>query len=207
MADCLVFLNVHPFLAVTHRVNTNVLVVEGWIQRYAIRRGAEEFKTGSYERIFTTGGPENGSGGYINDYQTSASVGAEALKKFGIPDDVVQMVPSHVIGRDRTYSSAVALRDWFHEHNMVVHSINVLTEDAHARRTRLLYEKAFGKNVTVGIIAVSNPDYDPNQWWRYSDGVRETIGESMAYVYAKLFFYPSESSRDEKTAQAAHAPR
>ena len=59
------FLNIHPFLAVTHRVNTNVLVVEGWIQRYAIREGAEEFKNGSYERIFTTGGPENGNGGYV----------------------------------------------------------------------------------------------------------------------------------------------
>ena len=56
------FLNVHPFLAVTHRVNTNVLVVEGWIHRYAILRGVEEFKTGSYQRIFTTGGPENGEG-------------------------------------------------------------------------------------------------------------------------------------------------
>ena len=50
------FLNIHPFLAVTNRVNTNVLVVEKWIQRYAIRAGAEEFKNGSYERIFTTGG-------------------------------------------------------------------------------------------------------------------------------------------------------
>lgn len=191
VAVYLVFLNVHPFLAVTHRVNTNVLVVEGWIQRYAILGGADEFKTGSYERIFTTGGPENGSGGYINDYQTSASVGAEILKRFGVPGDLVQMVPSRVIGRERTYSSAVALRDWLHEHNMHVHSINVLTEDAHARRTRLLYQKAFGRNVTVGVIAVSNPDYDPTQWWRYSDGVREVIGESSAYIYARFFFYPS----------------
>ena len=31
------FLNVHLFLAVTHRVHTNILVVEGSIQRYAIR--------------------------------------------------------------------------------------------------------------------------------------------------------------------------
>ena len=54
---------------------------------------------------------------------------------------------------------------------MPVHSINVLTEDAHARRTWLLYQKAFGKNVTVGIIAVSNPDYNPKYWWPYSDGV------------------------------------
>src|SRR6266480_626441 len=102
-----VFLNIHPFLAVTDRVNTNVLVVEGSIQRYAIRGGAEEFKNGSYERIITTGGHENGDGGYTNDYNTSASVGAEILKKFGVPDDLVQMVPSRVIARERTYSSAV----------------------------------------------------------------------------------------------------
>jgi uncharacterized SAM-binding protein YcdF (DUF218 family) len=201
------FLNIYPFLAVTHRVNTNLLVVEGSAQRYAIRGGAEEFKNGSYERIFTTGGPENGSGGYTNDYNTSASVSAEILKKCGVSDDLVQMVPSHVSGRDRTYSSAVALRNWFREHNTSVHSINVLTEDVHARRTRLLYQKAFGKNVAVGIIAVSNPDYNPTQWWRYSDGVRQVIGESIAYIYAKFFFYPSVSSSDKEAAQAAPASR
>ena len=201
------FLNIHPFLAVTHRVNTNVLVVEGAIQRYAIRAGAEEFKNGSYKRIFTTGGPENGSGGYINDYYTSASVAADSLKKFGIRDDLVQMVPSRVFARERTYSSAVALRDWFREHNTPVHSINVLTKDAHGRRTRLLYHKAFGKNVVVGVIAVSNPDYDPTQWWRYSDSAREVIGESVAYIYARFFFYPSASPSDKEAAPAAPASR
>jgi hypothetical protein len=207
MAAYFAFLNVHPFLAVTRRVNTNVLVVEGWVQRYALRASAEEFKHGSYERIFTTGGPWNGEGGYTNDYNTSASVGAEVLKKFGVPDDLVQLVPSRVIARERTYSSAVALRVWFHEHNTSVHSINVLTEDAHARRTRLLYQKAFGKDVAVGVIAVSNPDYNPEDWWHYSDGVREVIGETIAYIYARFFFYPSVSSSDKKTAQAAPASR
>src|SRR5207248_1786003 len=101
------FLNVEPFLSVTHRVNTDILVVEGWIPTYAIRASIEEFKTGSYQRIFVTGGPVEGSGGYINDYHTSASVGEEALKKFGVPSESLQMVPSHVIERDRTYSSAV----------------------------------------------------------------------------------------------------
>jgi uncharacterized SAM-binding protein YcdF (DUF218 family) len=185
-----VFWNVYPFLAATDRVNAKILVVEGWIHRYAMRAAAEEFNRGSYERIFTTGGPENGSGGYVNDYQTSASVGAEALKKLGIPDEVIEMAPSRVIGRDRTYSSAVALRDWFREHNISVYSVNVLTQDCHARRTELLFQKALGKNVQVGIIAVANPDYNPKYWWRYSDGVREVIGESIAYIYARLFFYP-----------------
>ena len=201
-----VVLNVHPFLAVTHRVNAKILVVEGWIDEYAIRAGADEFKTGDYERIITTGGPVPGSGGYTNDYNTFASVGARRLKAAGVADESVQMVPSHVIGRERTYSSAVALRDWF-QHNMPVHSINVLTEDAHARRTRLLYQKAFGKNVAVGVIAVSNPDYNPKQWWRYSDGVREVIGESIAYIYARFFFYPSASLSNQEPAHAAPASR
>ena len=86
-------------------------------------------------------------------------------------------------------------------------SINVLTEGAHARRTRLLYQKAFGKNVAVGVVAISNPNYDPTQWWRYSDGVREVIGESIAYVYARFFVYSSVSSSDKETVQAAAASR
>ena len=191
-AGCVV-LNVHPFLAVTQRTNADILVVEGWIQRYAMQKAVEEFKTGRYKRIFTTGGPENGSGGYVNDYQTSASVGAEILtKKFGIPGDVVQMVPSHVIGRDRTYSSAIALREWLHQHDVRVQSINIVTEGTHARRTRLLFEKALGSNVAVGVIAVPSPDFDARHWWRYSEGVEEVVTEGVAYLYAKFFFLPSQ---------------
>jgi len=108
------------------------------------------------------------------------------------------LVPSRVIGRDRTYSSAVALREWLREHDLQVRSINIMTENAHARRTRLLFRKALGSNVAVGIIAVPNPDYDARRWWRYSEGVREVIGEGVAYIYAKVFFHPSEAERDEK---------
>ena len=198
VAAYLVFLNVHPFLAVTHRVDSNTLVVEGWIQRYALRAAVDEFNRGSYEHVYTTGGPENGTGGYTNDYQTSASIGEEALKRLGLPGQVIQMVPSHVSGRERTYSAAVALRDWFLDHGMIVASMNVLTENCHARRTWLLYQKAFGDKVKVGIITAANPDYNPKDWWRYSDGVREVIGESIAYIYAEFFFWPGVAERREK---------
>lgn len=187
----IVFFYIHPFLAVTHRVDSRVLVVEGWVHEYAINDAVKEFRAGSYDRVFVTGGPVSGLGHYVNDYQTSASVGADLLMKDGIPKESLQMVPSHVIGRDRTYSSAVALRDWLRGHNLSVQSINVLTEDAHALRTRLLFQEAFGKDVKVGIISVPSPDYDAQHWWRYSEGVREILGESIAYVYAKFFFWPA----------------
>lgn len=188
----LLLLNIQPFLAKTQRVKTNVLVVEGWIHEYAIRSAVMEFQTNHYGRIYTTGGPIVGSHGLTNDFNTSASVGAELLTKVGVPGEFVQMVPSHMAGRDRTYSSAVALRDWFREHNVIVRSINVLTEDAHARRTQLLFQKAFGSDVAVGIISVPDPDYDAKHWWRTSEGVREVLGESIAYLYARIFFHPLE---------------
>jgi uncharacterized SAM-binding protein YcdF (DUF218 family) len=187
---------VYPFLAATHRVDTNVLVVEGWIHDYAIRAAVEEFRRNSYQRVLTTGGPVEGKGGYINDYNTSASVGAELLKSCGLPNESLEMVPSRVMDRDRTYGSAVALRNWFSEHHMAVRGINVVTEDVHARRTRLLFGKALGDDVSVGVIAVPNPDYDSKHWWRYSAGVKDVVSEVAAYVYARLLFYPS--SPDEK---------
>ena len=189
---------VYPFLAVTHRVDTNVLVVEGWVHEYAIRAAVEEFRRGSYQRIFTTGGPVEGSGGYVNDSQTEASVGAERLKRNGLPIESVEMVPSRVMNRDRTYGSAVALRSWFRGHNAVARSLNILTEDVHARRSRLLFQEALGKDIKVGIISVPNPDYDSRHWWRYSAGVKDVSSETIGYVYAKFLFYPSESSRGEK---------
>jgi uncharacterized SAM-binding protein YcdF (DUF218 family) len=182
--------NVQPFLAQTHRVDSSILVVEGWVHAYAIEAAVKQFYDGHYEKVFTTGGPVVGTGGYSNDFNTSASVGAELLVKAGMPAEFVQMVPSNVSGRDRTYSSAVALREWFHQHQPKITGFNVLTEDVHARRTRLLFQEAFGRDVHIGIIAVPSPEYDPIHWWRYSEGVREVLGESIAYFYAKFFFWP-----------------
>ena len=192
--------SVYPFLAITHRVNANALVVEGWTHEYAIQEAVEEFRKGLYEQVFATGGPVEGSGGYINDYHTNASIGADLLKKYGIPDESLQMVPSRIMDRDRTYGSAVALRKWFREHDMHIRSLNVLTENVHARRSRLLFSKALGPGISVGVIAVPNPDYDARRWWRYSDGVREVIGESIAYIYARFFFYPAAASLDKTGA-------
>ena len=200
IATCLLlWFQVYPFLAVTERVNANVLVVEGWVHEYAIRAAVEEYRRASYEQVFATGGPVEGTGAYTNDYNTSASVGADLLEKSGLPPKSVQMVPSRVMDRDRTYSSAIALRNWFGEHHMSVSAVNVVTENVHARRTRLLFEKALGPGTRVGILAVPNPDYDARYWWRYSEGVKDVLGETVAYLYSRLCFYPPGEVNSKRT--------
>ncbi len=190
---------IYPYLAVTHRVDAKVLVVEGWVHEYAIRAAVREFRSSPYQRVFTTGGPVEGTGGYTNDYNTSASVGGNLLKKFGLPAGNIEMVPSHVIDRDRTYSSAIALRNWFRDRNTAVQSVNIVTESVHARRTRLLFEKALGPEASIGIISIPNPDYNPKRWWRCSEGVRDVLGETVAYLYSKLCFYPPGEVNSKRT--------
>jgi uncharacterized SAM-binding protein YcdF (DUF218 family) len=186
----LAFYRVYPFLAVTRRANTSTLIVEGWIHEYAIGAAINEFHSGNYERIFTTGGPIAGMGGYIDDAHTSANLARKRLLDEGVAPDRVQMVPSRIGERDRTYSAAEALRVWLREHHVALQSVNLITEDVHARRSRLLFQEALGPGVKVGIIAVPNPDYASSQWYRYSEGVREVISESAAYFYAKFLFWP-----------------
>ena len=181
---------VHPFLAPTQRTETKFLVMEGWVHEYAVRAAVVEFQTGHYEKIYTTGGPITGTDGATNVFNTSASVGAERVVSAGVPADKVQMVPAHVVGRDRTFNSARALRDWLTAQHETPLAINVVTEDVHARRTWLLFQRAFGDGLKVGVVAIPNPDYDPAHWWRYSEGVREILGESIAYGYAKFIFSP-----------------
>jgi len=181
---------IHPFLAVTDRVDADYLVVEGWVHEYAIQAAIKEFKNGNYRQIFTTGGPVRGTGGYTNDFNTSASVAAERLVADGLAKNLVQMVPSRIVDRDRTYGSAIALKNWLKENHLEVHRMNIVTEDIHARRTRLLFQQAFGDDVQVGIIAIPPSEYDPAHWWRYSEGIEGIMMASMAYVYAQLLFQP-----------------
>ena len=51
----LVVWRVHPFLAVTDRVDSQLLVVEGWIPNYALEESLSEFKAKPYGLIYTVG--------------------------------------------------------------------------------------------------------------------------------------------------------
>ncbi|MFN0126421.1 MAG: ElyC/SanA/YdcF family protein [Verrucomicrobiales bacterium] len=181
---------VYPFLAVTERVPAEYLVVEGWIGRPAMEAAAAEFERGGYRWAISTGGPVDGLGHYINDFQTTASVGADVLRAVGVPADRIQMAPARVHGNDRTFTAAVALREWLEEKQIDVRGMNVVTEEAHSRRTRLLYQMAFGESIPVGVISIPSADYDSRRWWESSAGVREVLAESIAYLYAKLIFRP-----------------
>jgi hypothetical protein len=89
---------------------------------------------------------------------------------------------------DRTYASALALKNWLGSHGVVETNLNVISLGPHSRRSRLLFEKALGKDYKVGIIAIENQEYDAKQWWASSAGVRSMLDEIIAYLYTRLSF-------------------
>jgi hypothetical protein len=64
--------------------------------------------------------------------------------EIGLHLEQVEAVSSGVPRRDRTYTAAVALRERLRERGISVKGLNVITEGVHSRRSRLMFEKAFG---------------------------------------------------------------
>jgi uncharacterized SAM-binding protein YcdF (DUF218 family) len=183
-------LGVYSFLSITEPVEARYLAMEGWIDPKQVVATAQEFRAKQYERVFTTGGPPAGMMDTKDEKDTVAYQGAQRLRAAGIPSECVQAVGCFASERDRTYHAAIALRDWLKANNVTVSKLNLATADIHARRSRLLFQHAFGADVQIGIIAVPTVDYDARHWWRYSQGVRSVVGETIAYLYAVLFFKP-----------------
>lgn len=180
-------LTVHPFLAVTEPVPAGVLVVEGGVPDYVLEEARVEFERHQYRRLYVTGGPLS-HGGHLSDYKTYAELGAATLVRMGMRESALEAVPAPSVRRDRTYTSAVALKNWMLQHSASETSINLVSMGAHARRSQLLFQKAFGEDSRVGIIAIENREYDPKRWWQFSDGVRTVVDELIAYIYALVVF-------------------
>jgi len=178
----------YPFLALNQPIPSEILVVEGWAPKSALDEAVAEFHKGKYRTLFVTGGAiEEGS--LLSEYKTYAELGAVQLRRSGFPEDHLQVVPAPRVRRDRTYQSALALREWMTAHGGTPSSLNVVSLGTHSRRTHLLFEMAFGHSSKIGIIAAINHDFDPAHWWRYSQGVRSVTDEAVAYLYARLCFH------------------
>jgi hypothetical protein len=183
------FRNMNAFLAVNDPAPDGVLVVEGWSPDYALETAMVEVKRNSHHKLYVVGGPLE-RGVPLSEYKTYAELGSAILLRMGMSNDTVQAVPNVYVHKDRTYAAAVALKNWLRQHGAIPKDINLISVGAHARRSRLLFEKAFGGGTRVGIIAVEDRDYDPGHWWKSSQGVRSVVDETIAYCYARFLYSP-----------------
>ncbi len=201
-ATCVGFVRgVHHFLAVSDGGDGDVMVVEGWIGGRRLAQAADIFLRGHYRCVVVvrdvySNGDKWSSGGYSADYI------ATDLSNLGVPKDRIHTVFCPLFQQDRTYHCALAARTWLANNSVSAKQLDVVTIGCHSRRSRLLYEKAFGGGVKVGAISLEDPTFDAAHWWRTSEGVRDVPFEFVAYLYARFLFTDHSAARGAKPDQA-----
>lgn len=187
--------NIYTFLAPNDPVGARVLVVEGWLAPKELDQAVQTFKTGSYTRVATTGGPTDWP---VTKYSNYAKMAADYLVQHGVPSGLILVVPAPSSAQERTFLSAVILRESMQRLGIKLDAIDLFSSGAHARRSRLLFKMALGPGVHVGILAARPDDYDPEEWWRTSKGVESIVFQSIGLVWAKCFFWPGSPGSQQE---------
>jgi hypothetical protein len=175
----------YPFLALNSPLKADILVIEGWMQDYAIKEAIAEFERGSYQKLITIG-PSLWVGHYLSQYKNFAELAAANLIALGFDPDKLVAVPTPDVFRNRTDASAAALSQWIANSGLKVESINLYTFDVHSRRNWMIFNQALAPEIKVGVIVLEPLSYDPKRWWVSSAGVRSIISETIAYIYARF---------------------
>lgn len=190
----------YQFLATETPSGAKLLVIEGWMSPAELDQAIVRFQSGGYRRAITTGGPVPIS--FYQPVKTSfALLARDYLIQRGLPEAAVVAVVAPASARDRTYLSAVMVREWLARSGMAVDAIDVFSEGAHSRRTQLLYRRAFGDTIRIGILAARPENYDPSAWWQSSIGTKTVVTEAIAWAWTALFFDAGpRGSHEEKWA-------
>jgi hypothetical protein len=185
-----IVLTINDFLAINRRVETNILVVEGWVYNHpAIREAAEEFERGQYRLLITVGGPIGEPKGNP-DQQSLAMVAAIRLQELGIDKRRIVVLTVPKVSRHRTYASALALRNWLRDSGTQTTGVNVFTIGPHARKSLVLFGRALGPGIAVGVIAGTDDEYDPDRWWISARGIYVMFRKLLGYLYAVTWPLP-----------------
>lgn len=173
--------HLHGYLAVSKPVGARVLIVEGWMGPQELEETAALVRSASYEWVITTGGPivrwppAPGHGSF-------AEQAAWYLGEQGVPRQILTPVAAARVSTDRTYLSALTLRNWAANRGLKLDAFDVITDGPHARRTWVLYRRVF-PHATVGIIATRSYDYDAARWWRSSLGAKNVIDQTLGLIW------------------------
>jgi hypothetical protein len=181
---------IYPFLSPTDPTGSDILVVEGFMPDYALRESIKIFSEGNYSLMIITG-KQRTHGSQLDQYRNDGDYAAATIEKSGFDPEKIKVIAlENDIRKDRTYASALEVKKWLEKSGKPFPSIDVVSIGCHSRRSRYLFQLAFDRDTDVGIHAIENISYDPNEWWKSSQGFRDVMEETIAWLYAVLFFYP-----------------
>ncbi|MEO7008885.1 MAG: hypothetical protein ABI156_07065 [Caldimonas sp.] len=182
------------------------VVVEGWLDEADLDQAIAALRSRHYERVLVTGGPIE-SWDDARVWKTYAARAAGYLK-VRVPAGVeVIAVPAPATAKNRTYLSALMVREWARSAGVALDAIDLYSAGVHARRSRLVYRLAFGPAVEVGVLAATPPGFDPQRWWSSSAGAKSVVGEALSLLWTECCFWPPAPRSAEERPTVTARPR
>jgi hypothetical protein len=89
-------------------------------------------------------------------------------------------------------SSALAVKKWLADSKVETLGINVFTLGAHARKSLVLFKRALGGSVPVGVISGTEDGYDTERWWLSMRGIYTVLRKTVGYLYAEWWPLPDD---------------
>lgn len=177
--------SLNNFLSPIKKTTTNILVVEGWIDDYSIEQAYKIFQKGDYELIITTGGPLE-IGYLATRFVSTAELGKTTFLILGMDSAKIVSVASKHALNERTYQSALTLKEWLNTNRPDIKNFNLVSLGPHSRRSWYLFQKAM-PDKEIGVIALRDQRFDAQKWWKSSKGTRTVLTETIGYFY--VFFF------------------
>lgn len=173
----------YPFLALNRPLpQADLIILEGWINDAELETLVGGLQPGI--QMVTTGGPIL-FGGSLFDEKSYAEITAVRLQKLGVAPEAILTAPAPATAKDRTYASALAVRDRLEEQGLLGRPANLYTLGAHSRRSFFLYRRAFGSSAQLGVVSLDCSEYDLHRWWRSSLAFRQLLSEAIAWFYVQ----------------------
>ena len=182
--------NVAHFLMVNEPLGADTLVIEGWMSKEELDQALVYFNANAYSRAIIVGGPvDNDFHGIDTSFAERA---AGYLQSKGLPRDITVVISSPWSAQNRTFLSAVMTRDWLSQSAVTLSRLDIFSSYVHARRSRFLFQLAFGDSVEIGVVPSTPSGFDAAYWWRSSGSAKNVAVEFIGWVMARCCFKPGE---------------
>jgi hypothetical protein len=183
----------------------STLIVEGWLEEDGLDAAIAVIGRGRYERVIASGGPIDGwrEG---RSWPTYAERAADYLRRHGVTSIPVVAVAAPESTQDRTFLSAVVVREWLRRQGGAIDAVDLFSGGVHARRSRLVFQMAFGPEVDVGVFAAAPRRYALERWWTTSEGVKAVLGEAIGLAWTTCCFAPPPPGSPEERLPVPRSP-